>query len=369
MVSWFQDLRFGLRMLRKSPGFTLTALVTLALGIGANAVVFSLLNALVLRPIDASHPEKLLMLERGTDGSTNSYHDYIDLRDRNRSFDGLIAYTMAPAGLNSRGTAEPIWLYEASGNYFDVLGAEPLLGRFFHASDERGYNSSPYIVLSHAYWQSHFQGDPGVVGRAVRLNNRSFTILGVARPGFRGTEHFFAPDLWAPLVDEEQIEGSSNLISRGARGLWVIGRLKAGVTPQQATGELNSIGAQLAKTYPHDDDGISFRLARPGLLGDMLGGPIHAFVAALTLLACLILLAACANLGSLFAARAADRSREVALRLALGSSRNRILRGLFTEAVLISLFGGAAGLWVSVAVLRWLSVLAAIRQFPSAFGR
>ena len=359
-----QDLRFGLRMLRKSPGFTLTALITLALGIGANAVVFSLLNALVLRPVDAPHPEKLVMLERGTDGSTNSYPDYIDLRDRNRSFDGLIAYTMAPAGLNSRGTPEPIWLYEASGNYFDMLGAEPLLGRFFHASDERGYNSASYIVLSHAYWQSHFQGDPGVVGRVVRLNNRSFTILGVARPGFRGTEHFFAPDLWAPLVDEEQIEGSSNLTSRGARGLWVIGRLKADVTPQQATADLNAIGAQLARAYPHDDEGISFRLARPGLLGDMLGGPIHAFVAALMLLACLILLAACANLGSLFAARAADRSREVALRLALGSSRRRILRQLLTEAMLVSFGGSAIGLTASIPLLRALSAWQPVPNIP-----
>jgi len=361
-----QDLRFGLRMLRKSPGFTLTALVTLALGIGANAVVFSLLNALVLRPIDAQHPEKLVVLERGTDsdGSSHSYPDYIDVRDRNRSFDGLIAYTMAPAGLNSRGTPEPIWLNEASGNYFDVLGAEPLLGRFFHASDERGYNSAPCIVLSHAYWQNHFQGDPGVVGRVVRLNNRSFTILGVARPGFRGTEHFFAPDLWVPLIDQEQIEGSSNLNQRGARGLWVIGRLKAAVTNEQATGELNSIGAQLAKTYPHDDEGISFRLARPGLLGDLLGGPIHAFVAALTVLACLILLAACANLGSLFAARAADRSREVALRLALGSSRRRILRQLLTEAMLVSFGGSAIGLGASIPLLRALSAWQPVPNIP-----
>ena len=148
----------------------------------------------------------------------------------------------------------------------------------------------------------------------------SYTILGVAPPHFRGTEMFFAPDLWVPLVNEPQIEGGSDLDSRGARGAWLVGHLRNGVTPAQATADLNSIAASLAKTYPKEDESISFSLARHGLLGDMLGGPVHAFVAGMMLLAGLILLAVCANLGSLFSARAADRSREVALRLALGSS-------------------------------------------------
>jgi macrolide transport system ATP-binding/permease protein len=360
-----QDVRYGLRMLGKSPGFTAVAAITLALAIGANAVVFSILNALVLRPVNVPHGQDVYMIERGKDRApANSYLDYLDLRDRNRSFHGLIAYEMAPAGLDIHGNPSPIWLYEASGNYFDELGIQPFLGRFFHSSDEHGPNSAPYVVLSYAYWQSHFQGDRNVAGRVVRLNKYAYTVLGVAPPRFRGTELFFAPDLWAPLVNEPQIEGGSDLDSRAARGMWLVGHLRSGVTPQQATADLNSIAASLARTYPKEDEGISFALARPGLLGDMLGGPVHAFIAGMMLLTGLILAAACANLGGLFSARAAQRSREVALRLALGSSRTRILRQLLTEAVLVSLAGGALGLAGGVALLHWLSAWQPMPNIP-----
>jgi len=365
LESVWADVRFALRQLRRSPGFTITAVLTLALGIGANAVVFSILNALVLRSVNVPQGKNLYMIERGKNREpSNSYLDYLDLRDRNRSFNGLIAYEMAPAGLDINGNPSPIWLYEASGNYFDVLGIQPYLGRFFHSSDEHGPDSAPYIVLSYAYWQSHFQGNRSVAGRVVRLNKYSYTILGVAPPQFRGTELFFAPDLWAPLVNEPQIEGGSDLDSRGARGMWLVGPLRNSVTLEQATEDLNSIAASLARTYPKEDEGISFALARPGLLGDMLGSPVHAFIAGLMLLSGLILLAACANLGSLFSARAADRSREVALRLALGSSRTRILRQLLTEAILVSMAGGALGLAGSVALLRWLSGWQPIPNIP-----
>jgi predicted permease len=360
-----QDLRYALRQLRKSPGFTIAAVLTLALGIGANAVVFSLLNELVLRPLNVPSGQNLYQIEGAKGGDpSESYPDYVDLRDRNRSFDGLIAYEMATAGLDSDGRTAPIWLSTASGNYFDVLGIQPYLGRFFHGSDEHGPNSAPYVVLSYAYWQSHFQGDHGVVGRAVRVNKYSYTILGVAPAGFRGTELFYAPDLWAPIVNQQQIEGWSNLDSRSNRGRWVIGRLRSGITPAQARADLNSIAAYLAKSYPKEDDGIAFGLTRPGLAGDMLGGPVHAFVAGLMLLAGLILLAACANLGGLFAARAADRTREVALRLALGSSRGRIVRQLLTEAVLVSIAGGALGMAGSVVLLRMLSAWRPDPIFP-----
>lgn len=360
-----QDLRYGFRMLRKSPGFTAVVVVTLALGIGANAVVFSLLNALVLRPVNVPGGQNLYQIERGKSHSPGmSYPDYIDLRDRNRGFDGLMAYEISTAGLDTDDKPSQIWLYTASGNYFDVLGIQPYLGRFFHGTDEHGPNSAPFLVLSYDFWQSHFQSDRGVVGRTVRLNKFAYTILGVAPPGFRGVELFYAPALWAPIVNQQQIEGSSNLDQRGNQGRWVVGRLKAGVTPTQAVADLNSIGTSLAKAYPKDDDGISFALARPGLVGDMLGGPVHAFVAGLMLLAGLILLAACANLGSLFSARAADRSREVALRLALGSSRGRILSQLLTEAVLVSLAGGALGIAGSAALLRWLSAWQPIPDLP-----
>ncbi|HEX6496112.1 MAG TPA: ABC transporter permease [Acidobacteriaceae bacterium] len=359
-----QDVRFGGRLLAKSPGFTAVAVVTLALAIGANAVVFSMLNGLVLRPLQVPRAESLAMIEQGDGVPMQSYLDYLDLRDRNHSFDGLITEQITRAGLNTGGSAVTAWLYEASGNYFDALGIEPYLGRFFHASDEHGENSAPYIVLSYAYWSSHFGGDRAAVGRTVLLNKHPYTILGVAPPEFRGTEVFFVPDFWVPLVDQEQVDSWSTLKDRGTRSMEVEGHLKAGVTAAQATADLNSVAAYLKKTYPKDDDRASFKLVRPGLVGDMLGGPVRAFLAGLMALAGLILLAACANLGSLFAARAADRSKEIALRLALGSSRRRILRQLFTEAVMVSLMGGAAGLAGSVVLLRWLSVWQPIATFP-----
>jgi predicted permease len=360
-----QDLRFGLRMLRKSPGFTLTALITLAVGIGANAVVFSILNAFVLRPLNVPQPQNLYTIERGNDRSvSNSYPDYIDLRDRNQAFDGLIAYEIAPAGLNISGTPEQVWLYETSGNYFDVLGIQPYLGRFFHSTDEHGPNSAPYIVLSYGYWQSHFQSDRTVAGRVVELNKYAYTILGVAPPGFRGTELFYSPDLWAPKVNVQQIEGFNNLEERGHRGMWIIGRVRNGVTPAQAAADLNNVAAWLSKAYPRDDDGTTFSLAKPGWVGDMLGGPVRAFVAGLMLLSGLILLAACTNLGSLFASRAADRAREIAVRLALGSTRRRILRQMLIEAMLVSAAGGALGMTASIPLLRALSAWQPVPNFP-----
>ncbi len=358
MQTLINDLRYAVRQLRKSPGFAIAAVLTLALGIGANAVVFGVLNALVLRPLNVPHAGTLWAIERGSDKATNhSYPDYLDLRDRNRSFDSLAAYNVTSVGLDTGNNPSASWILEVTGNYFDALGIQPYLGRFFHGSDEHGPNSAPYVVLTYAFWHSHFQDDRRVVGRVVQLNKHPFTILGVAPPEFRGTLLFLAPDFWVPIVNQEQVEGVNELNARGRHGLMmVLGHLKAGVTPAQAIADLNSIGGNLEKSYPKDDGHMTFFLTRPGLAGDWLGGPIQGFLAGLMLLAGLILLAACANLGSLFAARAADRSREVALRLALGSSRTRILRQLFTEAVLISLIGGAVGLWVSVFLMRGLSV-------------
>jgi hypothetical protein len=166
-----QDLRFGLRMLRKSPGFTAVAVVTLAVAIGANAVVFGVLNAMVLRPLSVPQAQSLYGLERGSDNAVNqSYPDYLDLRDCNRSFEDLAAYNVTSVGLDTGNNPSAAWILETTGNYFDALGIQPYLGRFFHGSDEHGPNSAPFIVLTHAYWHSHFQDDRGVVGRVVQLN-------------------------------------------------------------------------------------------------------------------------------------------------------------------------------------------------------
>ena len=358
------DVRFSLRVLRKAPGFTAAAVLTLALAIGANAVVFGVMDALILRPLNVPEAESLWGLENEDGSGWQSYPNYVDLRDRNRSFDQLAAFTFSFAVLDTGGDPIRANGFGATGNYFDVLKIQPYLGRFFSSSDEHGPNSAPYLVLSYAYWHTRFQDDRGVVGRVVQMNKHPFTIIGVAPPEFRGTLLFVSSDFWMPLVNQQQVVGEDILNARTTnnRELFeVLGHLKPGVTAAQAVADLNSIGAYLEKTYPKEVRSNRFTLVRPGLY--TFTGPARAFVAGLMLLAGLILLAACANLGGLFAARAFDRSREVALRLAWGSSRKRILRQLLTEAVLVSLIGGAVGLAGSVALLRRLSVW---QPFPGA---
>ncbi|HLJ49896.1 MAG TPA: ABC transporter permease [Bryobacteraceae bacterium] len=358
------DLKVALRQLRKSPGFAVTAILTLALGIGANAVVFSVLNALVLRPVNVPNARNLYMVQRFQYPS-QSYPDYVDLRDKNRTFESLLSFDIVgPVGVDTGGYPATAWPYLASGNYFDTLGIQPYLGRFFHADDERGPNSAPYAVLSYAYWRSRFHDDPAVVGRMLQINKHPFTVIGVAPPEFRGTELFFAPALWIPMVEQPAVEGYNALQARGNHSGFVLGRLKPGLTAAQAAADLNALGTWLTKTYPTDDDGIKFTLARPGLVGDMLGGPARAFMLGLTLLAGLILLAACANLGSLFAAWAADRAKETALRLALGSPRGLVLRQMLMTAVLVSLAGGALGLAGGIGILHVLSAWQPIPDIP-----
>jgi predicted permease len=358
------DLKLAMRKLAKSPGFALTAIVTLALGIGANAVVFSVLNAVVLRPVNVPNAGNLYTVQR-FEYPSQSYLDYVDLRDRNRTFETMMVFQiMGPVGIDTGGNPSTAWPYLTSGNYFDGLGVQPYLGRFFHASDEKGKNSAPYVVLSYAFWHTYFHGDRQVVGKPVEINKHPFTVIGVAQPDFRGTELFFVPALWIPIVDQPQVMGFDMLSNRGDHSPMIVGRLKPGVTPAAATGDLNAIGSWLAKTYPGDDDGVKFSLTHPGLIGDMLAKPARAFMAALMLLAGLILLAACANLGSLFAARAADRAKDVALRLALGSKRGLILRQLLTEAVLVALAGGVIGLAGGVVILHALSAWQPVPDVP-----
>ena len=360
-----QDVRYAARVLAKSPGFTVVAALTLALAIGANSVVFGILNAMILRPVDLPDAESLYALERASDHyGAESYPNYLDLRDRNRSFDALAAYSIESAALDTGDNPARAWIEAVSGNYFDVLKQQPYLGRLFHGADERGPGSAPYVVLTYGYWRTHFHDDRGVVGRVVRLNKHPFTIVGVAPPEFHGTLLFFYPDFFVPLVNEAQIAGDY-LNARGNRELiQVLGHLKRGVTPARAQADVNAIGSWLEKIYPNDLSAVNYIVGRPTFAGDFLGRPVRAFVAGLMVLAALILGAACANLGSLFAARTADRAREVALRLALGANRNRILRQFLTEAVLISVVGGVAGLAGSIVLLRGLSGWQPLSRFP-----
>ena len=360
-----QNVRYAFRQLRKSPSFAITAILTLALGVGANVVVFSVLNTLILRPLNVPHPGNLYNIARKQVGDdSQSYLDYLDYRDRNSTFSGIAAYNLTLAGIRTGTQVTKSFGFEASGNYFDLLGVQPALGRFFHASDEHGPNSAPYIVLSNRFWRSHFNGEPAIVGRQIEVNEHPYTVLGVAPENFNGTEIFMSPDFWVPMVNEQQVEGDNYLEQRSNYQIWLVGRLKPGVSEQQATENLNAIAAQLQKQYPATDDGLQARLVKPGLMGDVLGGPIHAFLFGVMALALLVLLAACANLGSIFAARAADRGRELAIRLAVGSSRMKMLGQLVTESVLVSLIGGVVGTFLAATLLQALGRWQPFVDFP-----
>lgn len=349
-----RDVRLALRVLKKSPGFLIAAVFTLALAIGANAVVFGVMDGLVLRPLNVPDSQGLWGTVYGEDAGFQSYPNYLDLRDRNHSFEDLAAFNFVFGGLDTGNDPAMATGFAVTGNYFDVLRLQPFLGRFFHGSDEHGPNSAPFVVLTHAYWHTRFHDDPGVAGRVVAIDKHPFTIIGVAPAEFRGTLKFLSPDFFVPIVDQDELGAMSTLTDRGTTHTIFesFGHLKPGVTVAQATDDVNAVGAYLAAAYPKEAAQKKFRLARCGL--SAFGSAANAFVTALMVLAGLILLAACANLGGLFAAHAADRSREVALRLALGSSRKRIMRQLLTEAMLIALSGGALGVMGSMALLRKL---------------
>src|SRR5215831_3427816 len=363
MKDLLMDVRYALRGLWKSPAFTLVALVTLMLGIGANVVVFGVVNAVLLHPLDVSDPQNLYQLRIGswTNGKllTTSYPAFGDIRQRNTTFSDIAGfYGFCQARLHRGDAVRSVSGYAVTGNYFDLLGVQPQLGRLIRPEDEHGPNSAPYIVLSDHLWRNAFNADPGVLGSTVRLYKDPFTVIGVAPARFHGTERFDWPDYYIPIVNYFD---SDYLQNRIGRPLTVLGRLKRGVTPHQATENLSAISAALAKEYPQTDTGLPLRLVRPGLGGDT-GDVIRGFLYSVTGLALLVLMAACANLASLFAARAADRNRELALRIALGASRWRVMRQLLTEAMVLSILGGAAGLAIGGLLLGVLN------QWQSPYG-
>jgi predicted permease len=368
MRALLQDIRFAVRMLVKAPGFTAVAVLTLALGIGANTAVFSVLNALLLRPLPVERPNELAFLENARYGAGHSFPNYRDLRDRNQTFAGLVGYRMAPMELETDRSAERIWGYLATGNYFDVLGVKPALGRFFNQNDDVHPGASPYAVLSYGAWQARLGGDPAIVGKTIRVNRMPYTVFGVAPADFHGTELFYWPEVWVPMMMEPRIESRSWLDVRSTWNTWVLGRLKPNMSPAQAEADLNSVAVEMTRQFPSENDGLHFKLTKPGLIGDLIGGPAKAFAMGVLVLAALVLLAACTNLASMFTARATDRQRELAVRLAIGAGRGRVVRQVLTETLVFSLAGGSAGYllasFISSALSRWHAPL----DFPVQFN-
>jgi predicted permease len=336
-----QDVAFALRQMRRSPGFAATAVLTLTLGIAANVIVFGVLQALILRPLDLPHADRVMTLQPKHGGPFVAYPEVRDVRDDNTVFSAVAAFEVQDFGLEANGVTRPVWGCEVSGQYFEVVGIKPFLGRLLQRSDDDRPGASEVAVLSWPAWKSDFGADPNIIGATVRIDKHPYTIVGVAPEGFYGTEKMGQVDIFVPMANEASLDGVNWLESRNYKNLFSIVRIKDGVAMPQVQAELDTIAARIARQYPKDDEGLAFKLARPGLIGDFLGGPARAFLAGVMFLAGIVLLAACANLGSLFAARTADRTREIAIRLAIGSSRWRILRQVLVEAFGISIFGGA----------------------------
>jgi len=358
MQTLFQDLRYGARQLLKRPGFTLLAIISMALGIGANTAIFSLVDTVAFRPLPVKNASELQelygTLQKGTVYTLQSYLNYKDYRDRNQVFSGVIAYRLIVASLSHNGNNERVWGSVVSSNYFDVLGVPPSLGRGFLPEEDLTPKSHPVVVLSYNCWQKRFASDPSIVGRTVSMNNVAFTVVGVAAKGFIGTEVAYAPEMWAPLMMGPVIEpGSTWLDQRDSNNLFVVGRLKPGVTKAQAQASLKTLTLEMGKEYPKENAGRDIELIPPGLFIPDIRNSVFAFTAVLSAVGAMVLLLACVNLANLLLARATERRKEIAIRLAVGASRARLVRQLMTESVMLSVLGGVFG----VLVAAWINQL------------
>jgi macrolide transport system ATP-binding/permease protein len=371
MGSLLQDIRFSLRMLLKHRTFTLVAVLSLAIGIGANSAMFSFADGLLLRPLPVRQPSQVVTVQDTTakgfgSGDYLSYRDYVDYRDQNKSFAGLIASTMVPFGFSQRPDALPQVKYGllVSGNLFQVMGVQPLLGRDFRASEDQVPGRDAVVILGYDFWQNQFNGDRGVIGRMVRLNGIDFTVIGVAPEKFTGLDPYLRHALFVPIHMSPRLAGNLKhniLEGRDNRVLTVKGRLRPGVSIRQAQAEFATLAKGLAQTYPdtNHDRTIAVRTELETRIDH--DGPDAALIAMLLGLSAMVLLVACANVASLLLSRARARSREMAVRLAIGAGRTRLVRQLLTESLLIGLAGGV----LSLAVARLGLVLVQRIQVPT----
>jgi predicted permease len=378
MEELFRNLRHTLRGLRKSPGFTVVAVATLALGIGVNATIFSLVSAVLLRPLPVERPGELVNIYgRATTSSSHdavSYPNYLDYRSQAGTLSGLVAYTNFFANLSVDGSSELVVGETVSDNFFQVLGVQPALGRTFTAEEYTAPGVAPVAVLSHDFWRTRFGADPHVAGRTFRMNGVVYTVVGVAPEKFGGMYPGVTSRMWIPLAMVDHVEplGSnrhtggaataSALDARGRHFLWLKGRMRPGVSVEQVAAELDGIAGRLATAYPeaNERERVVVLSSSSVAINPDLDGMIAPAAIVLLVAVALVLLVACANLANMMLARAAARRREMSVRLAIGASRGRLVAQLLTESVTVAVLGGAAALLVA----HWLSGLVMRFQPP-----
>jgi predicted permease len=354
--TFFQDLRFGLRMLRRSPLLSIIIVITLALGIGANTAIFSMVNGFLLRPLPVRSPEQIAVLaisdrDAPIGSSGFSYPEFVDFRSQTGTFSDIFAIVLSEVQITANDRSEQSVANYVSGNFFSALGIRPALGRLILPNEGEKQGEPLVVLLGYSYWQKRFGGDTGIIGRQILINSKSATVLGVVESKFHGMYSIFEMDVYLPMSGLT-LELSPNLLwnSRDVRRLLVYGRVKPGISLTQAQSSLDVVAARLAAQYPASDKGISVRA-----VSERLSRPIpyanNAFVAIAGLflvLAVFVLLLACINVESILLAQGAARSREMGIRAALGAGRGRLIRQMLTESILLALLGGTAGIVLGV---------------------
>jgi len=370
MATFWQDVRYAFRMLAKSPVLTVIVVLTLALGIGANTAIFSIVNGFLLRPLPVRSPEQIMVVAAKLEGdtlgiSTLSYPELADFRRQADAFSDIFGYQVDLGGLSVDGKPNQFFYSRVTGNYFSTLGLQPALGRLFLPTEGEAGGKDPYIVLGYSYWQKKFGGDPTIVGKQALLDGQELTIIGVAPKGFQGTNFALDFDGYVPLNMVPAADAATLWTDRTSRSLALMARLKSGVSLKQAQSSANVVAQRLAEQYPATDKGVTLRiiperLARPQPFANNI---VPFIVGIFLLLAAMVLLLACTNVANILLVRATMRKREMAIRAAMGASRVRLIRQLLTESILLALFGGVGGLLLGV----WAGGAVASLLPPSRF--
>ena len=386
MHDFVGDLRYALRGLVRQPGFTIVAAMSLALGIGLNTTIFSVVNAVLLRDLPIEDPDRLVEIYTGLSEDfphlTTSFPDLVDVRAEADTFEGLAAHAMVRGIVTNDGRSELVAGEVVTANYFDLLGIRPAIGRAFHEHEDETEGTHPVMILSHGLWQRRLGGDADVVGKTLRLSSIDYTVIGVAPVWFSGTIPGLRPEFWVPTAMVESLSfsgiaamspsptGDTRRTRRGERWLFVKGRLAPGVTPEEAQAQVSTIFARLSDEYPETNEDVTAAV----LSGDsvrfhpMLDNILATAGAVLLAAVGMVLLIACANVANMLLARAAGRSREIAVRLSVGASRSRLVRQLMTESFLLATLGGVFGVGIAFWALRLLAAVQPPLPVPIEFA-